>query len=554
MGWPRKINPPHVTDRDQVLGRLGDPIGLPMSHLVKGIPHFKRVHPDLVIPFARVQGSFIGVYKGTDRYFTPDVSSEDLPSYVPQAAATKLMRQIFQMYVGKCAPVPLGDTYINPKTSIGYVMKRLVSELFAEKLIKRKWRTKAEIYQNFPNLTNWMFQFASIFKIPVLWETAGKAEILKARKANNGDIRTFFIGDPFFTLSYSNLLSGLKSLMIHFSNDYDLSPSRMGVSFIKGAFHRMMQELVDRIVVKGDCIKWDASFRSCMDDKVREIVKFVLEAAPDSEMSSRIDYFFEQSFESFVRMPAGELYEMLYKKSGDPWTTGGNIMGHLYILCAHLCWAARQLRIDPYRLYLKTRWNIYADDHLNGYPKKSETFPYDLSPFLKFEHREKFYKAFGVYLHPPPEDVVQDGPLGGVFLGATVKQQYGRFVPEYSFERLIAILYCSTYSEEDLEEVIASISPLINTNSKASELLREYVSVYYPHMLPLLDLNAGLFFGGEGGIEKDNEQQQSQHTRSHRHYGLNTWRQENGESTEEGEKESNKGCTPTGPPAYASST
>jgi hypothetical protein len=545
VGWPLKITPPHITDRDGCLGRLGEPIGLPTTHLVKGIPHFKRVHPDLNIPFARVQGSFQGVYKGTERYFTPDVSSEDLPDYVPQVAATTLMKQIFKMYVGKCEPVSLGDTYINPKTSIGYVMKRLVSELYAEKLIKKKWRTKAEIYQNFPNLTNWMFQFSPVFKIPVLWETAGKAEILKARKANNGDIRTFFIGDPFFTLNYSNLLSGLKSLMIHFSNDFQLSPSRMGVSFVKGAFHKMMSELINMIVVKGDCIKWDASFRSCMDDKVREIVKYVLEAAPDSELSSRIDYFFQQSFESFVRMPAGELYEMLYKKSGDPWTTGGNIMGHLYILCAHLCWMARQLRIDPYRLYLKTRWNIYADDHINGYPKKSESFPYDLMPFLAFPHRERFYKAFGVYLHPPPEDVVQDGPLGGVFLGATVKEQYGRFVPEYSFERLIAILYCSSYSDEDLEEVIASISPLINTNTRASELLRGYVSVYYPHLLPLLDLNAGLFFGGEGGIEKDNEpKQQSQHTGCHRYHGYYTRCQKGTKTTEESEEKGDPASTP----------
>lgn len=544
MDWPRKINPPFVDDREETLGRIGLPQGLPVDHLVKGEPHFKKVHPDLDIPFRRVQGSFHGVYAGTERYFTPDVAVEDLPAYVDQYAATKLLKQIFLMYKGKCEPVPLGETFVNPKTSIGYVLKQFAKNEFKNGQIKRPWRTKAEVYQNMPNLTIWMFQNAWLYKIPVLWETAGKAEILKAKKALRGDIRTFFIGDPFFTLSYSNLLSGLKTWMIFFSNDYELSPSRMGVTFIRGAFHRMMRELDGMIVVKGDAIKWDASFHSCMDDKVREIVKFVLEAAPDSEMSSRIDYFFQQSFESIVRMPAGHLYEMLYKKSGDPWTTGGNIMAHLYILAAHLVWAAKHMKIEPYRLYLKVRWNVYADDHLNGYPKRTDQFPYDIRPFLEFPHRERFYKAFGVNLHPPPEDVVQEGPLGGVFLGATVKKEWGRYVPEYSYERLLAILYCSSYSDEDLEEVIASISPLINTNSKASAVLREYCGRYFPHLLPLLDLNANLFFGGEGGIENDNGfKQQSQYPGFFRDSGRFSRGCQSLKSTKESPEEANEGST-----------
>jgi len=488
LSWPQQLTQPFIFDGEETVGRIGEPIGLPNDHVAKNNSHFKQHHPDLSVPFARVQGSYSGVYRATERYRTPDVTEGDVPDFVDVRRTRKLLGQVFNHFRGNCEPVPLGETHVNPRSAIGYVLK-----LFSRHE-RRPWRFKADVYRCLPNLCYWMKSFAYKFGIPVLWETSGKAEILKIKKVDKGDIRTFTFADPLFTLCFANLLTGVKTLMIHFANDFDLAPGRMGVTFVHGTFNKMMKTLDGMIVVKGDCIKWDASFRSALDMSVRKLIKEIMEASVGSDLADEIDYYFDQCFDSYVRMPGGEVYNLLYKKSGDPWTTGGNIMGHLTILCSHLVWAADQLRIDPYLLYLKVRWNIYADDHLNGYPEM-------MREFLSYESRQRFYSAWGVKLHPPPDDVIQEGPLGGVFLGATCREKYGRYVPSYSAERLLAILYCNSYSDEELEAVLTSIAPLVQTSGRAYEIYREYVSTYFPKLLPLLDINQNLFNGGEGGIK-----------------------------------------------------
>lgn len=499
VGWPQQLTDPNINDADCTIGRLGDPIYLPQDHRHNVNSHFRRENPDMDVPFARVRGSGPGVYKATQRYFTPDIETKDLPEFVDVRGAMKVMKDVFRPYVGNCDPCNLHETYFNGKSAIGWVLKNFSKEAAKEGLLKRPWRFKYEVFLACPNLTLWMHKFAHFFDIPVLWETAGKAEILKIKKVNSGDIRTFTFADPFYTLNYCNFISGVKTLMIFLANIYHASPIRMGVTFIKGSFDTLMQELVNMWVVKGDCVKWDASFRSSLNDVVYRIFCYVLQIVPGSTDDVKLKYFLYHAFYSFVRMPLGEIYQLLYKKSGDPWTTGGNCMAHLFILLCHLVWMAREMKIDPYVLFLKMMWNIYADDHLNGYPRMC-------GPYISFEHRARFYRAFGVNLHPPPDDVVQDGPLGGVFLGATVVEKHGRFVPSYTKERLIAILWCKEYGVEELEEVLVSIAPLINSNSEAYEIYKDYIQKHFPRLVPLLDMNDTLFSGNEtrrsvGGIK-----------------------------------------------------
>lgn len=464
-------------------------MGLPKDHLAKISSHFEQYYnngnvEDIDIPFRRVIGSYQGVYKATDRYFIEDVTREQLPDWFDFNGAMQLMKDIFTAYRGQCAPFHLDDTHINAKSAIGYHLRQFSKDN------NLGWRCKGDVYNSCPNLCVWYKKYAHIYKIPVLWDTSGKAEILKSKKALIGDIRTFTFTDPFFTLKYSNLISAFKSLVMINANDFVHSPIRMGVSFVRGCFNAMMKQLDDMIVVKGDCIKWDASYSTVLNDATRLLIAWALECEEGDDMYEELCYCFHQCFKSYVRMPGSEVYEILKKKSGDPNTTIGNSLGHLFILCAHLVYCAKQLQLQPYVLWLKTRWNIYADDHLNGYPPI-------MKQFCSFEHRAKFYRAVGVNLHPPPEDVVQLGPVGTSFLGAEAVKEYGKYVPQYNWLRLLAIFQCNSYSGDELAEVITSISPLLNSSPKAIYHIRKYLRSNFPELVPLLNINRELFSGLE---------------------------------------------------------
>jgi len=259
----------------------------------------------------------------------------------------------------------------------------------------------------------------------------------------------------------------------------------------------MMKELIDLITVKGDAKLWDASVTSVLHEAIFRFMAFLLNYKLGTPEWEKLRWFMDQCHISFVRMPDGVILVLFYKKSGDPWTTGGNCIAHMFILYAHLIWGCKEAGRDPLRASNQTRWNIFADDHLNGYPVWFEKW-------LTFEIRSKFYKRAGVTIHPAPEDHVQRGPVGTSFLGATVNLVDGRFVPEYSFLRLLAILACNEYGEEELEEVLCSIRCLVSTNSKAFEYYKWYVSTYHPNLISMLHEPIDYFSGAEvGGINKE---------------------------------------------------
>jgi hypothetical protein len=499
----REIDPP-TTDQPWHYYNIGVPIGLPVDHKAKIRSHFKEyfnngVEANYNVPFGRVVGNFSGTYKATERYHSADVTVEDLPPEAHYDEAFELLKKMFHSAKLHCDyKLHLEDTVVNPKSAIGYHCKRASDILFATGLIKRRWRFKADVYRDCPELTKWMKRWAWWFKIPVLWNTSGKNEILKLKKFLTGDIRTFTYADPFFTLNYSNMLAPVKYFMVLMANDFKHTPGRMGVTFARGSFGEMITELENLICVKGDCWKWDAHYTSVLAYTTARLLAWILGFDKGTKEYEELMYYTEQAFYSFVRMPAGEVFRILKKKSGDPWTTGGNIMGHLLILAAHLVFMASKTGEDPYELFLKCRFNVYADDHLNGYPPH-------VRQFIQYVFRAKFYKMYGPILHPPPEDQVQDGPDGMMFLGATAKKQFGTYVPTYSFERLLAILQCNDYSHEELAQVLKSIGPLVASNRDAFKVYSQYLNKFFPHLTPILKEDCSVFTGAEGGRRYKNE-------------------------------------------------
>jgi hypothetical protein len=471
---------------------LGQPIGLHSDHRVKVNSHFANQHKG-DIPFGRVRGSLVGVYKATERYFAPDINVAQFGE-ARFKRVMALMYKIYAPYKGTCGLHPIGDTFVNPKSSLGYVCKQEMKRQYLLGHTKTRIRHKGELYALTPRLIEWMFENAHIYKIPVLWETSGKEEILKMLKVINGSIRTFTFGDPYYALCYATLLSGVKTFMKMMANQFGHSTSRMGVSFVRGSFTEMCEMLRDKIVVKGDCIKWDSNYTEVLAMASYYLCCYLIGIEPGDHIGSQLFYYVVQAHKSFVRMPLGQILEILKKVSGDPWTTGGNCQGHEFILLDHLIECADHLQMDPYRLYRQCCWNIYADDHLNGYPSF-------MRQFVTYEWRSQAYARCGQKLHAPPEDEVQDGPLGLSFLGAEVVEKHGYYVPRYSYERLLAILYCNDYSPEELESVIVSIVPLVSTNEKACDVLKTYLSTYFPHLLGYLTDVVHQFSGEEDGIK-----------------------------------------------------
>jgi len=485
------------------VGNIGVPIGLPKDHKVKVNSHFAKVY-DKPVPFGRVQGNFVGVYKATERYYHPDITVEDYGKERFRSVFN-VMKQIYRPFKGVCRPVDFLDTQFNPDSSLGYVVKQEMKRQYKLKNTPRLVRKKDQLYPLTPRLIVWMKEWGWRFQIPVLWETSGKCEILKQKKVDAGDIRTFTFGDPFYTLNYSHLISGVKICMKLFANSFGKTSSRMGVSFTHGSFTEMCEQLRHMICVKGDCMKWDSNYVEVLAMASYHLCLYLMGCSPNEPMGKELFYYVQQAHHSYVRMPGGQVLKILFKVSGDPWTTGGNCMGHEFILVDHLMEITALFNEEngthhtPYQMYRKCAWNIYADDHLNGYPPI-------LEQYLSYETRAEAYGRVGQKLHPPPNDEVQFGPLGLMFLGAEVVERDGYFVPRYDFNRLLAILYCNEYSPKELEEVIVSISPLVATNEKAQEVLIKYVSQYYPWLIPYLEDIKCVFSGEEAvGIKIDRD-------------------------------------------------
>lgn len=462
------MEPPPVDSLTQfrTLGFL-KPQLLPPNYTVKNKSHFKKV-TDEDIPFARAQGTRRSVLAATARYARPDVTVEmyGKPRFERNL---KFILDIFAPYHGKCPPIPIDEVDYNADGAAGALLKDHFN-----------YRNKEQVFDKHRDLVYWYGRHAHSFNIVPIWRTSGKSEILAAKKIMAESIRTFTFPDAFYSINFAHEISGIKNLMLYMGNEVEHWPFRMGSTFTHGGFHRMMSTLTGLIDVMGDATKWDASFTSVLHQAVKRIYGVLRGDTPGSPAERKFQWYMDIGHKSFVLLPNGQIIEMYYMKSGRPDTTISNCWAHFFILVDHFLDSCVSLEVQPDRFFLKCRWHIYADDHLNGYPE-------DFKEELSFEKRMVAYRRVGVELHPPPDDkIFYNTPVGATFLGATCGKKYGRYTPVFSYERMLAILYCNDYSEEDLEEVLVSVAPMVHTNPKCLDVFTEYVGHYYPHLLLLL--------------------------------------------------------------------
>lgn len=425
---------------------------------------------DHTVPYQHMQGTYMGILKSNERYRVSNITKHDDPNF---ARNMKFMKSLFEPWKGSCNPHDLKDVEYNPKGAAGSVFK------------SRGYTNKKQVVEHFPDLIHWSLDWQHKIGLIPLCRESGKSEILPQEKIDKGIPRTFIFSDTVTTLNMAQLLSGIKDLFSFNANKFGKWPFRLCSSFIKGRFNKFVRMMEGLLIAEGDCSKWDANMRRICQSAAFELYAYLL---PD-QYHERLKYFEDVTFDSYVVLPNGQVITLPGMKSGRADTTMTNCIGHLYILIDHFLDVCELENWNPHSEWLRVNFNIYADDHLNAYPQKWRKY-------ISYEIRSLYYLKYGQQLHPPPLDKVHEDPVGATFLGAKISYENLEYVPEYSTERLLAILYCRDFTDEELEEILVSISPLVCTNEDALSYYKSYVLEYFPHLLHVIT-DRSIFSGRE---------------------------------------------------------
>lgn len=434
---------------------------------------------DITVPYSHMQGTFLGVLNSNNRYHQPHITKE---SYGLQRYKRNLdfLQALLKPWKHKCAPCDFRNFEYNPKGSSGAVFK------------KHGYRTKQDVIDAFPDLFPWYANFQHVYGIRPLERESGKTEILPAKKIEAQIPRTFIFSDAPTTMNHGHLLSGVKSLFMLYSNEFKSWPVRLGVNFVKGNFDKFCKAFDGLIPIEGDCEKWDSRFSRVLQDACYDIYEYLL----PEEQKERCDFFREITFDSLVVLPNGQIILVPAMKSGRWDTTLSNCIGHWFILVDHFLDACEEMKLRPVSEYLKMHWNLYSDDHLNGYPEHWRRY-------LTWERRQAAYARAGQNLHPHPKDKIHNTIIGASFLGAEVVRQGVEYMPQYSKDRLLAILYCRDFNVEDLTEILVSIAPMVNTNIEARDMFLDFLDCNYPQ-LSMIFTEASVFSGAEALVVGQN--------------------------------------------------
>lgn len=291
-------------------------------------------------------------------------------------------------------------------------------------------------------------------------------------KVEKNQIRTIVYADPYFTHCGAALIANIVNFVKAMESD-KLWPFRYGGTFSKGRVSYLWGDILDYAYRKGDCDKWDAGVSDVLFSWEYHCFKHFM----PEQYHPKLKWYFQHTAGTYVLLPTGLIIWVVSQMSGDYKTTIGNCFGHLLPLIDHFLDHYRQFRENPYVEWKHIHFSLYADDHLNAYPKYWEKC-------LSYDTFIEYYERCGQRLHAD-QDHVQIGPVGMTFLGAKIVSKYGDLEPEFPLERLLAIFLCNNY-EKDLDGVIPSVAPLFRTNPLAWSILLSYTKVFAPAVYPML--------------------------------------------------------------------
>lgn len=272
------------------------------------------------------------------------------------------------------------------------------------------------------------------------WKAAGKVDVLKKKKVEEGDFRTFIFSDaPFRWFSarlyqdFNNKSHGkIPWIYIGFDRTHG------GFAKLGAEFSLMYRKLTC------DAIKWDSGLLRFFFWLETLLVWGSYKAIYRTrENWERLMFALEERMDSLIILPTGEVvYKEHGNNSGDVRTSDLNSLAHLVIVVygAVLFLLDSQLELSLDSLYRHFKYALYGDDNLGGNSKKVHKWLEACGGPVQFF--TNLYAAFGMNTHP--DKMVYTSNLEGlVFLGGVFKLTPHGWGHGFDAPKLMYAMSCS---------------------------------------------------------------------------------------------------------------
>jgi len=255
-----------------------------------------------------------------------------------------------------------------------------------------------------------------------IWSVSGKVEWYPSKKIDDDKIRTFII-PPFHLLLWQLLLykEQNEAMKGKWWSAYGFNPYRGGVD-------RMARRLAKcKRTVTLDVVKWDRKLP--VMDEVYEIRNMYV---PPSHVLMA-QWTTRNTIRSYLLLPDGTVVKKKCgNNSGSGDTTVDNIVAHEHVSGLNLMtlYEGNSAYVAEVPLYL------FGDDSIGGLPD----VPQDMTDVEIEESYRATYRLFGFELDPFK---ISDSPVGHEFLGFTIVEWQGYYIPRYPVGRIAAsFCYC----------------------------------------------------------------------------------------------------------------
>lgn len=362
-------------------------------------------------------------------------------------------------------------------------------------LMGRKWKQKLQYLTTISGRTDLddHWNFAHVLDSTPLWKMSGKGEILPMEKINTDDIRVFEIPPVNFLGNGMRLCQSFNE-SIH--EHWEDTPIAVGTVMQRGGLDTMLRRMdLGGSKFTQDVRKWDKFYRAkireyCLRLRVACYRRTKTNITPE-EYERRLSWFYQKCIYGYLLTPWGQVLHITGGAmfSGDPNTTTDNTIANILIDWAYALFniQSRGGRVQSWRHLLTIMFpKAYADD------KISTTHP-KYKFLAEFQRRREFFLRCGFQLKEE-DDKVQDTFVGLTFLGATIKQSYGMYVPSYNPDRIRAGLMIKQHGSMTPIERYSSIVSLLllSTFVDESGALFEWIREFARHMSRIYDKTYGI--------------------------------------------------------------
>jgi hypothetical protein len=459
-------------------------------------PYSKRT--DLVLEYIQVLGQMsknMSYFKFHETPYkqTDDPIARQILGYAPQQAVVRTTKKNYYTAIKGFDHIKKKPDNYKWELSIQY------TERYISSYIKRTTPRYKDLYMDFTTGCGypWNRFFNKKSEIPeewikmdlfgpietYYWHLAMKKEKLPIKKILEKDkMRSFMM--PSVTM-----LIWLKIFSQDFNEAMKEVPwSAYGFNWHNKGFDRIMRRLArHRWCVDYDISYWDKAF-PLKEECYRIRRKFLDMTFEEEKIFSEIT---DMEINPIIVLPTGEVLQLdCGQCSGSENTTADNTLAHIMIIMYEAICGYEELHGEIPTLQdilANIEAAIYSDDNVSTYTDK---YKFMADPIKK----DKIFKQFGMAIeHDNPEKWnFSDHLVGHQFLGFTVKNYYGTYVPTYPYDKIkdsSIVLENNEGPQEQLNRFAALLELLTFTDNydEYKDFIRQYSHLYPEMELPFLE-------------------------------------------------------------------